>query len=101
MYFLLLVVVLMKLEWGKKVSCPACAMHMYDLMKSPITCPHCGNVFEASDYKSRKKGSAVDDVVKVVADFEFEDELETDDSTVLDGDDMDAEIDVIKIKEFE
>lgn len=91
----------MKLEWGKKVSCPACAMHLYDLMRNPIVCPYCGNIFEP-DYKLKKKSSLVDESAKVTQEFEFEeDNLTEDDSAVLEGDDLESDIDVIKIKEFD
>lgn len=90
----------MKLEWGKKVSCPACAMHLYDLMKTSVVCPYCGNTFEGNDYKLKKKGTTLDESSKINSDFEFEvEDLETDESVVLDGDEIENDIDVIK-KEF-
>ncbi len=91
----------MKLEWGKKISCPGCAMPLYDLMRSTIVCPHCGMSFEEGELKLRKKNNISDDNAKNVTDFEFDSDLETDDTTVLEGDDMDNDIGVLKIKEFE
>ncbi len=89
----------MKLEWGRKISCPACAMHLYDLMNVSVVCPYCGNTFETNDYKLKKKNTMADESFKINSEFEFEvEELETDESVVPD-DEIDNNIDIIK-KEF-
>jgi uncharacterized protein (TIGR02300 family) len=36
-----------KAELGTKRTCPSCAARFYDLMKNPITCPKCGQIFIA------------------------------------------------------
>jgi uncharacterized protein (TIGR02300 family) len=33
-------------ELGVKRACQSCMARFYDLMKSPITCPKCGSIFE-------------------------------------------------------
>ncbi|MBQ3945225.1 MAG: FYDLN acid domain-containing protein [Alphaproteobacteria bacterium] len=45
----------MKLEWGKKVSCPACALPFYSMQKASLVCPNCGNKFELSELTNRKR----------------------------------------------
>ena len=83
----------MKLEWGKKVYCPACALPFYSMQKTSLTCPNCGNKFEISDLVL-KKGSnvAMDEVVDsderiALSGFEFMDE-EPDVSLVDETDDL-------------
>ena len=44
----------MKLEWGKKVNCPACALPFYSMQKSALTCPNCGNKFDISELNTKK-----------------------------------------------
>lgn len=88
----------MKLEWGRKVVCPACAMYFYDLMKSPAECPHCGNKFDALEIRSKKRSEDKDDVIS--NDFEFEvsvDDVIEDDTDHL-GDDLDTDLSVKKRK---
>ena len=38
---------MVKAELGTKRTCPSCAARFYDLLKNPITCPKCGQVFLA------------------------------------------------------
>ncbi len=33
-----------KREWGAKHTCAECGVKFYDLHRSPIVCPRCGNV---------------------------------------------------------
>lgn len=33
-------------ELGTKRACQGCASRFYDLMKTPISCPKCGTIFE-------------------------------------------------------
>jgi hypothetical protein len=85
----------MKLEWGKKVSCPACALRLYDLRASSITCPYCGNVFgDNIEARFKKKNYS--------AETEIDSQImDSDDSVVLDGDDITTDVDVIKPDDFE
>lgn len=79
-------------------------MHLYDLMKSPIVCPYCGNSFDEGDIKLKRKTAigASEDISKTSVDFDFpEDEIEEDDAAVLEDDDMDNDLDVLKITEVE
>jgi uncharacterized protein (TIGR02300 family) len=53
----------MKLEWGKKVCCPSCSSPFYDLRKTALLCPNCGNSFSISEVRTRRHRSiAIDDV---------------------------------------
>lgn len=55
----------MKIEWGKKVNCPACALPFYSMQKTSLVCPNCGNNFELSELFSKKGTSiAMDEVVE-------------------------------------
>ncbi len=90
----------MKLEWGKKVTCPACAMHFYDMMKSPAVCPHCGNTFDTMEIKSRRRLDEKIEEDNMNADFEFDvssddDIVMTDEADSLD-DDLDTNLNVSK-----
>jgi Protein of unknown function (FYDLN_acid) len=42
-----------KPELGTKRACVRCGARFYDLLRSPITCPKCGTVFEAPKVRSR------------------------------------------------
>ncbi|MDR1288843.1 MAG: FYDLN acid domain-containing protein [Holosporales bacterium] len=70
----------MKLEWGRKIGCPACALPFYDLRRSSVSCPHCGNSFEISDLHSKKGAVGAMDEVEIdekmveIAGFDFPDE---------------------------
>lgn len=98
----------MKLEWGKKIACPACVLPFYDLRKTSLVCPNCGNSFEASEIKYKKISTVamdevdLDDKIAAIPGFEFSDEVDpaelTDNSSEL-GDDSD--IDDIKLTKVE
>ncbi|MDR0942095.1 MAG: FYDLN acid domain-containing protein [Holosporales bacterium] len=70
----------MKLEWGRKICCPACSTHFYDLQKMSLVCPSCGNTFERSDLFAKKNSQAIiDETIDVdddkgIADFGFEED---------------------------
>jgi uncharacterized protein (TIGR02300 family) len=44
-------------ELGTKRTCPSCAARFYDLMKSPIVCPKCGQTFIAEALLPSKGGA--------------------------------------------
>jgi hypothetical protein len=72
----------MKLGWGKKISCPACALPFYDLQRSSLSCPHCGNSFEAADLQSKKGIGAMDEVdidekMAEISGFDFQEEVDS------------------------
>ena len=47
---------LSKPDWGTKRTCQNCGAKYYDLMRSPITCPKCGTVFNPEALlKSRRR----------------------------------------------
>jgi hypothetical protein len=53
----------MKLEWGKKVYCPACSLPFYDMRRSVLLCPNCGNSFSGSElYLKKSREVVIDDV---------------------------------------
>jgi uncharacterized protein (TIGR02300 family) len=84
----------MKLEWGRKISCPACALHLYDMMKNPIACPYCGNVFyDGNDAKSKRRTTSTE--------LEIDNTPDSDESVVLEGEDMNTDVEVIKLKDLE
>lgn len=70
----------MKLEWGKKVYCPACTMPFYSMQKVSLICPNCGSKFELTDLVAKKGANiAMDEVVDTddriaLPGFEFMDE---------------------------
>tara|TARA_B100000965_G_C19590684_1_gene757829 strand:- start:2606 stop:2977 length:372 start_codon:yes stop_codon:yes gene_type:complete len=60
-----------KVEWGKKVVCPACETKFYDLnRKYPLTCPSCGASVEdiASEKASSEAKKVFSDDVESVSD---------------------------------
>lgn len=55
----------MKREWGKKISCPACALSFYSMQKTSLVCPNCGNKFEIAELISRKRTKVAMDETSV------------------------------------
>lgn len=53
------------LEWGTKRACHSCSARFYDMRRSPITCPKCGEVFEVQTLgrRSRNRNPIVDDTI--------------------------------------
>ena len=43
-----------KPEWGTKRLCQSCGAKFYDLLRSPITCPKCGAVFQVETDTRRR-----------------------------------------------
>jgi uncharacterized protein (TIGR02300 family) len=85
---------LAKPELGTKRLCPACGTKYYDLNRNPITCPHCGTIFEpAAGAKAMPPERAVapepDEVEDTAATAEGDAEivsLEEVEATEADGD---------------
>ncbi|MDR1034554.1 MAG: FYDLN acid domain-containing protein [Holosporales bacterium] len=73
----------MKLEWGKKVNCPTCALPFYNLQKSSLLCPHCGDSFEVADLQSKRGMIEIMDEVDFdsklseITGFDFPDEADS------------------------
>jgi hypothetical protein len=64
-------------------------------MRSPVTCPYCSNVFgDSNDTKAKKKIYAAE------LDVDHE-AVDIDDSAVLDGEDINNDLEVIKINDIE
>jgi hypothetical protein len=74
----------MKLEWGRKVACPGCAIPFYDMQKTSLTCPACGGKFESNELRIRKGSdvsmdeAVVDDKISEIPSFEFVDDETSD-----------------------
>ena len=47
-----------KREWGAKHTCMGCGVKFYDLHRSPITCPKCGNVIETEIVRTNRRRPA-------------------------------------------
>jgi hypothetical protein len=71
----------MKLEWGKKICCPACALPFYGMQLTSVVCPNCGKTFDVSELFTKKSNRPVvvetdvidiEDNVLVISDFGFE-----------------------------
>lgn len=64
---------MVKVEWGARRTCQACAAHFYDLQKSPIICPKCQAPYELVTQTRGRRGrqaileegkiTAIDDLV--------------------------------------
>lgn len=53
---------MVKLEWGTKRVCLACTSRFYDLRRSPIICPKCGETLEVQTGNRRSRNrTAFDD----------------------------------------
>jgi hypothetical protein len=74
-------------------------MKLYDMMRIPIVCPYCGNTFDDNDFKVRKKGITAEEPPKI--DFDLENDVSSDDPSILCEDDVDGDLDMLKIKELE
>jgi predicted RNA-binding Zn-ribbon protein involved in translation (DUF1610 family) len=59
----------MHINWGKKVSCPACSIPFYDRQKSSLSCPQCGYSFERSELHTTKG------VIHAMVDVDLDDSL--------------------------
>lgn len=75
-----------KLEWGTKRACQSCSARFYDLRRSPINCPKCGEIFEIQTpgRRSRTRAAIGDVVAKpleddlLIADLGLPSDLEAD-----------------------
>lgn len=89
----------MKLEWGKKVNCLACAMPFYSMQKTSLVCPYCGNKFDISELSAKKMAGQpldieedIDDkaafsnfgLSEEVDDIELDDDSDLSDKEVID-----------------
>lgn len=77
-----------KPEWGTKRTCTHCGARFYDLNKSPIICPKCGeeNEAEAPVKLRRTKDPKVAKPAKVAAPVEEEEVEDTQSDTDTDDD---------------
>ncbi len=66
-----------KPEWGSKHTCQSCKAKYYDFLKSPVTCPKCGAVFDANAGEGRKKVASESNVVEMKAVEEKIDDLDS------------------------
>lgn len=107
---------MIKLEWGTKRACQSCAARFYDMRRSPIICPKCGETFEIQTpgRRSRTRTAVVDDAVAkpmeddlliedldlpADLDADLDEEDDDDDGLIEDtsdlGEDLDDMVDVI------
>jgi predicted RNA-binding Zn-ribbon protein involved in translation (DUF1610 family) len=102
-----------KLEWGTKRTCQSCTARFYDLRRSPILCPKCGETFEiqTAGRRTRSRTSPIDDEKLITlplgddllgADIDLPADLDADldDDTLIEdtsdlGEDLDDMSDVI------
>ncbi|MGV8949239.1 MAG: TIGR02300 family protein [Candidatus Paracaedibacter sp.] len=102
------------LEWGTKRACQSCTARFYDMRRSPIICPKCGETFEIQTpgRRSRSRSAIVDDAIAkpleddlLIEDLDLPGDLdadlvEEDDDTLIEdtsdlGEDLDDMADVI------
>jgi uncharacterized protein (TIGR02300 family) len=99
----------MKLEWGRKICCPACSLPFYDMQRSSVVCPSCGRAFEALELFTRGPNqqvvdrNAVDVDVLVTTDFRFEEDESENSALAEDPNELlvKAEIDDMKLVDEE
>jgi uncharacterized protein (TIGR02300 family) len=81
-----------KPELGTKRICPSCGAKYYDLNRDPITCPHCGTIFEVA-VRQKAPERAPAPLKKVEEDSETTVERE-EDLVSLEEAEAEAEVDV-------
>jgi uncharacterized protein (TIGR02300 family) len=59
-----------KLEWGTKRACQGCMTRFYDMRRTPVICPKCGDTYEiqTTGRRSRARSSALDDAASLPLD---------------------------------
>ena len=57
--------------WGIKRICLGCGARFYDLNKSPIICPSCGEEFDPEYLQKRKNRGAVKDSAEEIVDVDL------------------------------
>ncbi len=45
-----------KPEWGLKRTCQSCGTRFYDMLRSPIVCPHCSAVYDPEAVMKTRRG---------------------------------------------
>ncbi len=78
-----------KEKWGIKRICLSCGTRFYDLNKSPIICPSCGEVFDP-EYLQKKKSKIVldKDTSEDIVDVDLLDNIDNEDNDNLDDEDV-------------
>ena len=98
---------MIKLEWGTKRACQSCTARFYDMRRSPIVCPKCGETFEVQSpgRRSRNRAAIIDDVTAkpleddmLIADLDLTTDLdadidEEDDGLIEDTSDLGEDLD--------
>lgn len=99
---------MVKLEWGTKRTCQSCTARFYDLRRSPIVCPKCGEAYEVQvPGRRRSRTSTVEEanILPLVddllgTDLELPDDLDTDledDGLMEDTSDLGEDLDDIDV----
>jgi len=80
-------------EWGLKRVCPNCSTRFYDLRHDPMHCPNCGAVFTLESLTAVKPKALRPEKVKPEpVDLEDLPDIEADEETIENDDDLDDEI---------
>jgi len=100
--------IVVKLEWGIKRLCQSCSARFYDMCRTPIICPKCGETFEVQSLsRSRKsRAAAAEEKLAAVpldvleeADIALPDDIDsaltTDDDLLSDAGDLDEDLEDI------
>ena len=95
--------IVMKIEWGKKVCCPACSLAFYDMGKHSLVCPYCQYAFDADALLSKGIESEPEEIeieegAIEMPGFEFENEVVPDD---IQDNDIDEDINNFKLQDME
>lgn len=67
-----------KIEWGTKRCCQGCSARFYDLSRTPIVCPKCGETYEVQSLtrSRRNRAAAAEEKVVPLDDLAIVDNLE-------------------------
>lgn len=92
-----------KAEWGTKHTCSSCSAKFYDMQRTELVCPKCGQKNQPQVvFKQRRATEAVKEAkpapkaAAAEVDDEDVEDVNTDDDTLLDSDDDDdAGLDVV------
>lgn len=85
---------MVKLEWGTKRQCLGCTARFYDMTRTPIVCPKCGEVHEVQQANRRGRNRAAAEEAKLAAltldEIVLDADLDLDVGDVLEDDDDDG-----------
>ena len=85
-----------EIELGVKRRCVSCGTKFYDFFKSPIICPNCGAEFDPEQLLKSRKGRVSVKSVVVDADKNEKDENDFQDDTLLEEEDLEADMESVE-----